>query len=58
MTDMEKVGTLLMDYWHLPVPKLLISITGGAKRFNLKERLSNILKQGLVTAAVSTGVFL
>ena len=44
-----------MDCWQLPVPRLLISVTGGAKRFYLRPRLKNILKQGLVSAAVSTG---
>ena len=53
--DPAKVWTVLMDCWQLPVPRLLISVTGGAKRFYLRPRLKNILKQGLVSAAVSTG---
>lgn len=58
MTDIEKVWTVLTKYWHLPYPKLLISVTGGAKRFYLRPRLKTILKQGLVNAAVSTGAWL
>ncbi|XP_076459392.1 transient receptor potential cation channel subfamily M member-like 2 [Babylonia areolata] len=56
--EMENVWTVLMNCWQLPVPKLLISITGGAKRFNLRPRLKTILKQGLVNAAVTTGAWI
>jgi transient receptor potential cation channel subfamily M protein 2 len=56
MTDVSKVWTVLTDLWRLPYPKLLISVTGGARRFHLKPRLKSILKQGLVNAAVSTGI--
>nr|KAG5702764.1 hypothetical protein BaRGS_003638 [Batillaria attramentaria] len=58
VSDMEKVWTVLTEYWCLPIPKLLISVTGGAKRFTMKPRLKNILKQGLVNAAVSTGAWI
>ncbi|XP_076450410.1 transient receptor potential cation channel subfamily M member-like 2 [Babylonia areolata] len=56
--DMDKVWTVLTDCWQLPVPKLIISVTGGAKRFTLRPRLKTILKQGLVNAAVSTGAWI
>lgn len=37
-------------------PKLLISITGGAKKFKLNANLKNSLKKGIVKAALSTGM--
>ena len=49
---------ILTKYWHLPIPKLLISVTGGAKRFKMKPRLKDILKQGLCHAATSTGAWI
>ena len=55
--DMEKVWIVLTECWRLPVPKLLISVTGGAKRFHLQPRFKNIFKQGLIHAAVSTGEY-
>jgi hypothetical protein len=41
--------------WALTAPQLLISVTGGAKRFDLKPRLANRFKRGLMKAATSTG---
>ncbi|KAK7112164.1 hypothetical protein V1264_011657 [Littorina saxatilis] len=56
--DMDKVWSVLTECWQLPKPRMLISVTGGAKRFYLRPRLKNILKQGLVNAAVSTGAWI
>ncbi|KAL5018961.1 hypothetical protein ScPMuIL_004683 [Solemya velum] len=56
-TNIELVWDILTTYWKLPVPKLLISVTGGAKRFDLKPRLKTIFKRGLVNAATSTGAW-
>ncbi|XP_041364291.1 transient receptor potential cation channel subfamily M member-like 2 [Gigantopelta aegis] len=57
-TDLNNVWEILTKYWDLPIPKLLISVTGGAKRFEMKPRLKNILKQGLCHAATSTGAWI
>jgi transient receptor potential cation channel subfamily M protein 2 len=43
------------SYWKMPKPKLIISVTGGAKRFYLKNRLRNNFKRGLVNVATTTG---
>ena len=51
----KNVVTLMKKYWCMSQPKLIISVTGGAKRFNLKSRLKNSFKRGLVNAATSTG---
>jgi hypothetical protein len=38
----------------LPTPDLIISITGGAKRFELPARLRKAFHLGLVSAAATT----
>ena len=55
-TDPELIWRLLIEEWHLYPPQLLISVTGGAKRFEMKDRIMDRLKKGLIDAAVSTGV--
>lgn len=40
------------------MPKLLISVTGGAKKFKIKENMKNIVKKGIVKAALSTDAWL
>uniref|UniRef100_A0A914UQR0 TRPM SLOG domain-containing protein n=1 Tax=Plectus sambesii TaxID=2011161 RepID=A0A914UQR0_9BILA len=53
-TSPETLWTLLSDVWNLPTPKLVLSVTGGAKHFNMKPRLANAFKQGLIDVASST----
>ena len=40
------------------MPKLLISITGGAQRLTLKKRIKNVFRGGLVKAAQSTNAWI
>lgn len=42
---------LMTQHWGLDVPSLLISVTGGAKNFNMKLRLKSIFRRGLVKVA-------
>ncbi|CAD5116686.1 DgyrCDS5550 [Dimorphilus gyrociliatus] len=56
--DMDIMWKLLHEHWGLKAPKLLISVTGGAKRFFMKPRLKNNFKRGLVNAATSTGAWI
>lgn len=53
-TEMDKMMKLLFQVWKLKPPKLIISVTGGAKDFNLKAKIKNAFKRGLVRAALST----
>lgn len=45
----------MTQHWGLDVPNLLISVTGGAKNFNMKPRLKSIFRRGLVKVAQTTG---
>uniref|UniRef100_A0A8C9M6N4 Transient receptor potential cation channel subfamily M member 2 n=1 Tax=Panthera tigris altaica TaxID=74533 RepID=A0A8C9M6N4_PANTA len=46
---------LMTQYWGLDVPNLLISVTGGAKDFNMKPRLKSVFRRGLVKVAQTPG---
>jgi hypothetical protein len=52
MNEMKK---LMMDVWGLEKPNLLISGTGGAISFNMKAKLKEAFRRGLMKAARSTG---
>jgi transient receptor potential cation channel subfamily M protein 2 len=45
----------MMHVWGLKKPKLLISVTGGANSFNMKAKLKEAFRRGLMKAARSTG---
>lgn len=40
--------------WALQKPKLILSVTGGAKNFAVNPRIKNAFKNGIIKAAVST----
>jgi hypothetical protein len=52
---MDKILSLLFDkpYWSLSKPRLLISVTGGAK-LNLNKRLKETFSKSLVEVATTT----
>ncbi|KAF6122339.1 transient receptor potential cation channel subfamily M member 2 [Phyllostomus discolor] len=49
---------LMTQHWGLDVPNLLISVTGGAKDFNMKPRLKSVFRRGLVKVAQTTGAWI
>ena len=53
-TDADNVVKLLLSYWCIRIPSVLISITGGAQELSLEPRLEHLLKEGLNIAARST----
>ncbi|XP_037831853.1 transient receptor potential cation channel subfamily M member 2 [Kryptolebias marmoratus] len=57
-TRPEALYHLLTDEWKLLPPNLLISVTGGAKNFNLKARLKSIFHRGLIKVAQTTGAWI
>ncbi len=52
---MEKT---LFGYWNLRRPKLILSVTGGAKNFTIPHRIKKAFKEGIVKAASSTGAWI
>lgn len=44
--------------WKLQKPQLILSVTGGAQKFNIPQRMKNEFKRGLIKAAVSTGAWI
>ncbi|XP_078316710.1 transient receptor potential cation channel subfamily M member-like 2 isoform X4 [Crassostrea virginica] len=53
-TDAKVVWDMMINQWHLEPPQLIISVTGGAQRFDLKRRMQETFKRGLMNAATST----
>jgi hypothetical protein len=46
----------MREQWELPLPELIISVTGGAELFKLTSpRVRRAFQEGLVSAAVTTG---
>jgi len=58
-TDMEIILKLLFDseYWNLRRPRLIISVTGGAK-ITLKKSLRDKFSKGLVKVATTTNAII
>ena len=44
----------MKEYWNLPPPKMLISVTGGAE-LSLTPKLKKSFKEGLFKVTASTG---
>ena len=45
----------MLDAWRLKKPKLIISVTGGAKNFTMKPNLKNAFKKAVIKAITNTG---
>jgi transient receptor potential cation channel subfamily M protein 2 len=43
--------------WGLEMPKLILSVTGGAQNFRVHSRLKKAFKNGLMRAAISTNAW-
>jgi len=50
-----KAWEIITNYWQLEEPKMIISVTGGARRFYMKQRLLKSFKRGLMKAATAAG---
>ena len=53
-TDMDKVMTVLNEYWKMRLPNVLISVTGGAEKMSMQPGLKETLSR-LVEVAHDTG---
>lgn len=56
-TKPEDLWELMQRHWQLPRPKMLISVTGGAK-LSLTSQLKDTFKRGLINITTSTGELL
>jgi transient receptor potential cation channel subfamily M protein 2 len=50
--------SLFFSCWGLEKPKLVISVTGGARNFTMKPKLKDVFRKGLVKAALSTDAWI
>ncbi|XP_078387781.1 transient receptor potential cation channel subfamily M member 4a isoform X1 [Cetorhinus maximus] len=57
-TDPAIVYTLITQFWGIPPPNLVVSVVGGEGSLKMKTWLKDILRQGLVKAAQSTGAWI
>lgn len=53
-TDATAAVKYLQNGWCLPVPDLIISVTGGGRRCQMSTHFRNTFQRGLVAAAVAT----
>ena len=54
-TEPELLWKLLSEYWKMPSPKIIISITGGAQAIDIKPSILNGFKRALINAAKTSG---
>ncbi|CAF1174559.1 unnamed protein product [Rotaria sordida] len=57
-TKLTKVEKLLLEFWDIPKPNLIMSIIGGAKYFTLKDELESIFINGVMDVAVKSNVWM
>ncbi|XP_034566625.1 transient receptor potential cation channel subfamily M member 4a [Notolabrus celidotus] len=57
-TPPQIVYTLMTAHWGLPSPNLVVSVVGGEGREKVKPWVRDILRNGLVRAAQSTGAWI
>ncbi|XP_062858677.1 transient receptor potential cation channel subfamily M member 4-like [Trichomycterus rosablanca] len=57
-TPPHVVYSILTNQWGLPTPNLVVSVAGGIKKSKVKTWVRDVLRQGLVRAAQSTGAWI
>ncbi|XP_029102690.1 transient receptor potential cation channel subfamily M member 4-like isoform X2 [Scleropages formosus] len=57
-TQPDVVYKLLTTDWAIPRPNLVVSVAGGEGKMKLKSWVRDVLRQGLVRAAQSTGAWI
>lgn len=53
-TDADAIVKLLLSYWRIQVPSVLLTVSGSAQAMDLEPRLENMLRDGIDSAASST----
>ncbi|XP_041093468.1 transient receptor potential cation channel subfamily M member 4a [Polyodon spathula] len=54
-TKPQVVYSMITHHWQIPPPSLVVSVVGGDGNFEIKSWVKDVLRQGLVKAAQSTG---
>uniref|UniRef100_A0A8C1WJI6 Transient receptor potential cation channel, subfamily M, member 4a n=1 Tax=Cyprinus carpio TaxID=7962 RepID=A0A8C1WJI6_CYPCA len=57
-TPPDNVYSLMTSQWGLPIPNLVVSVVGGEGKEKVKPRVREVIRQGLVRAAQSTGAWI
>ncbi|KAM6914072.1 transient receptor potential cation channel subfamily M member 4a [Lycodopsis pacificus] len=57
-TSPQIVYTLMTAHWGLPLPNLVVSVVGGEGHEKIKTWVRDVLRNGLVRAAQSTGAWI
>ncbi|KAB5555303.1 hypothetical protein PHYPO_G00032170 [Pangasianodon hypophthalmus] len=57
-TPPATVYSILTSHWGLPSPNLVVSVAGGVGKSKVKTWVREVLRQGLVRAAQSTGAWI
>nr|XP_057905917.1 transient receptor potential cation channel subfamily M member 4a [Doryrhamphus excisus] len=57
-TPPHKIYALMTAHWGLPSPNLVVSVVGGEGHENIKTWVRDVLRNGLVRAAQSTGAWI
>nr|XP_020463822.1 transient receptor potential cation channel subfamily M member 5-like [Monopterus albus] len=57
-TPPQVVYNLMTGQWGLPIPNLVVSVAGGESHEKMKTWVRDILRNGLVKAAQSTGAWI
>ncbi|XP_016296375.1 transient receptor potential cation channel subfamily M member 4-like isoform X2 [Sinocyclocheilus anshuiensis] len=57
-TDPFVVFDIMRQHWKLGLPNLVVSVVGGEGRLKVKSWVREVLRQGLVKAAQSTGAWI
>ncbi|KAM9844202.1 transient receptor potential cation channel subfamily M member 4a [Aulostomus maculatus] len=57
-TSPQIIYTLMTTHWGLPTPNLVVSVVGGEGHEKIKTWVRDVLRNGLVRAAQSTGAWI
>ena len=57
-SDPSDIIYLMEKIWHLPKPKLVISIHGGVGNFSIPDKFGKRFREGLLKAAQTTGAWI
>ncbi|CAJ0574106.1 unnamed protein product, partial [Mesorhabditis spiculigera] len=57
-SDPDEICYLLEKVWVLPPPRLVITVHGGMRNFEIHDKLGRLFREGLLKAAQTTGAWI